>query len=217
MKKRIVPYLPHERISMRTAIWSCLLGVGLVAPLIIILASLQLPSTLDGDTAQQERYFDYVRYPGVLFLKAVVIYPLLEEIFFRGIVLQFLRRYTPILVSVFLSAAFFGITHLGYNVATALNAFLLGCFFAWIVVRSHSLYSSILCHSAFNFSWLFLIGPAFGLTERMLQPPTSHSQNPLEIFPVWWMLISIGLIVCGLIMLTKEFSRNEPNDSIKGN
>ena len=104
-----------------------------------------------------------------------MIFPLLEEFFYRGVILQILRRYTPLWFAVLFSAAFFGITHLGQGIATALNALLLGCLFAWLLVASGSLYPSILCHSAFNFSWLFLIAPGFGVTEKMLQHPAGYS------------------------------------------
>jgi membrane protease YdiL (CAAX protease family) len=202
-------FLPHQRISVQTAIWALVLGTGLVAPLIFVIACLPLPKVPHGGAAQQARYMGYVAHPGALFFKAGIIFPLLEEIFYRGLILQILWRYSSLWLAVVFSAAFFGVTHLGQGYATALNAFVLGCLFAWLVVQSRSLYPSMLCHSAFNCSWLFVIGPAFGLTEKILKHEGTSSLTPLEIFPVWWLVVSIGLLATALIMLTKQFSETE--------
>ena len=208
MNKEHAPFLPHERISARAAICSLAVGLGLVAPLVIFLACLPLPHAPD-DAALQQRFVDYAAHPGAVFFKAVIFFPLAEEIFYRGIILQIFRRYLSGSFSVFVSAAFFGVTHLGQGVSTALNAFCLGCFFAWLLMRSRSLFPSILCHSAFNFSWLFVLVPAFRLTEKILQLPADGSLHPMEIFPVWWVLVSVGVVAAGLAVLIKEFSKNE--------
>jgi membrane protease YdiL (CAAX protease family) len=210
MNKERAPFLPHEQISMRAAICSLALGLGLVAPLVIFLASLPLPRAQDADAAQQQRFADYAAHPAALFLKAIVFFPLAEEIYYRGIILQIFRRYLYGWFSALLSAAFFGVTHLGQGVSTALGAFLLGCFFAWLLMRSRSLWPSILCHSAFNFSWLFVLVPACKLTEKMLQHPAEGSLHPMEVFPVWWVLVSVGIVTAGLVVLTNEFSKKDP-------
>ena len=214
MGKLSAPFLPHERISLRTAICSLAVGVGLVAPLVVFLACLPLPHSPDADADQKQRLLEHAAHPGALFFKAVIFFPLVEEIFYRGIILQTLRRYFSGGFAVSFSAAFFGVTHLGQGIATALNAFLLGCFFAWLVMRSRSLYPAVLCHAAFNFSWLFVLVPAFGLNEKVQQHPTG-SLSPLEIFPMWWVLISVGVVSAGLFTLAKEFSEKACRTSLQ--
>jgi membrane protease YdiL (CAAX protease family) len=208
MKSENAPFLPHERISARTAACSLAVGLGLVAPLVIFLACLPFPHSPDAEVGRQQRNVEYAAHAGALFFKAVLFFPLVEEIFYRGIILQILRRYFSGWFAISFSAAFFGVTHLGQGVSTALNAFLLGCFFAWLVMRSRSLYPSILCHAAFNFSWLFVLVPAFGLNEKALRHPAG-SLSPLEIFPIWWVVASVGVVCGGLVVLTKELSKKE--------
>jgi membrane protease YdiL (CAAX protease family) len=206
---KAAPFVPHNQISARTGLWSFLLGVGLVGPLVLSIASLHLPQSAATVAASQRQFLYYVLHPGILFLRAVVIYPVLEEIFYRGLILQLLRRYCPLWFAILVSTAFFAVTHLGGGYGTAINAFLLGSFFAWLTVRTRSLFPSIICHAAFNFSWRFLIGPAFGITEKMLNPPLPFGAvYPLhEIFPLWWIAVSLGLVIAGLVMFTKAAPR----------
>ena len=207
------PFLPHQPIPVRAAVGSALVGVGLVAPLVVAMACLPLPRTTDGGAAEQQRYLDYAAHPGPLFLKAVLLFPLAEEVFYRGIILPLVRRYGPEWLAILFSAAFFGVTHLGQGAATALNAFLLGCLFGWLVIRSRSLYPSIVCHAAFNFSWLFVAIPGFGLMEKAAERQADSSVSPLEIFPAWWIVASVGMAAMGILMVSMDWMKRDAGKS----
>jgi len=206
-RRQAAPFVPLARITIRTLIWSTLLGVGVVCPLMIGLGWLDLPHSAKLAGIAQQRWIGYSLHPGALFLKAVLIVPALEEIFYRGIVLQLLRRYCPLSISVLVSAAFFGVTHLGNSATNAAFAFVLGGVFAWLIVRTRSLFAAIVCHAAVNFSWLFLLAPAFGLLEKTLAlnpelPPPAF--NPLtDIFPAWWLVVSLVLVIAAMVMIAK--------------
>lgn len=185
-----------------------MLGVGLVTPLLVMLGSLHLPSGIEEAAMRQHRFFEYTLHPFSLFLQAVVIFPLWEETFYRGMILQLLRRYVPTWFAVLITTLFFGATHLGQGWTTALNATLLGGIFAWLTMRTNSVIPSMLCHAAFNFTWFFLLGPAFGITDMIVNYTSGQAIHPPSLltgyFPAWWMIISLGLVIAGRILITRD-------------
>ena len=83
-------------------------------------------------------------------LVAVVLAPLAEEVFFRGMVQSMLRRYTgrpwPAIV---ITSLFFAMMHLGTRQAVP-SLFVLGVVLGYNYERSGRLYSPILIHALFN-------------------------------------------------------------------
>lgn len=202
-----VPFVPHRRISVRTAAWSVLLGLGLVAPAVILASLLQLPAT-PADASRPARFLEFMLHPGLLLLKAVVLAPLWEEIFYRGVILQLVRRYLSPVKALALSAVVFAVPHAGMGFGTATMALLIGVALGWVVIRTGSLYASALCHATVNFAWFFVLGPAFGITDKIINfTAGSAAPNPLtDLFPIWWIVVSVALIVGACIMLTRETS-----------
>jgi hypothetical protein len=207
----VVPFAPFARVTGRTAIWAVLLGIGLVTPVSVFSGLLSLPEIGSGVAAAQQRWLAYVLNPVAVALKALLVAPILEELFYRGLVLQLLRRYCPLWVAVLISSAFFGITHIGHGWANVVGAFALGGVFAWLVVRTRSLLSSMLCHAVVNFTWLFLVVPAFGLLDRIVHLDVSKpvaDVNALTLFPAWWLVVSIVLAGAAFRMLRKDNPRS---------
>ena len=93
----------------------------------------------------------------MLFLPVVVVAPVAEELFFRGLVLRgYVRCYGPA-KAVWGSAVLFAVFHL--NPWQAVLALPLGLAFAWLVLRTGSLVPAILGHAMVNFSRNFLLAP----------------------------------------------------------
>lgn len=209
-RRAAAPFLPLRRVSLRTGLWCVLLGVGVITPLALGIGLLHLPASAAASAAAQQRWLGYFNHPGALFLKAVLIVPLLEEIFYRGLVLQLLRRYCPPWFAIGLSSAFFAATHLGSGYATAVNALVLGGIFAWLVIHTRSLVSSVVCHATVNFAWLFLINPAFGVLEKIIMADSVSAlaaSDRLTLYPAWWLLTSLALTMAAVAMLRKDARR----------
>jgi membrane protease YdiL (CAAX protease family) len=84
------------------------------------------------------------------FLYFVLAAPILEELIFRGIMLDgLLKRYKP-LTAILVSSALFGLAHL--NPWQFVTGLVLGCFMGWVYFRSHSVGACILIHMSANFS-----------------------------------------------------------------
>ena len=79
---------------------------------------------------------------------AVVFNPIIEEIFFRGFLLTFLRNYMPALAAIVLSSAVFALAHL--NVGAALPLWFLGIVLGIAYEHTGSLLVPICIHGCFN-------------------------------------------------------------------
>jgi membrane protease YdiL (CAAX protease family) len=137
-------------------------------------------------------------HPGMTAVRALLIYPLLEELFYRGLVMQLLRRYLPTWVAVGFPTLFFAVTHMGSGLPNVVFAFAVGLFFSWLVIKTGSLYSSILCHAAINLTALFVLNPmldAHGYTR-----PEDFYRMP----PLLMLVGSLALLKWGVQILERE-------------
>jgi membrane protease YdiL (CAAX protease family) len=213
VRRAKAPFLPLAKISGRTVIWCVLLGVGIISPFAQLIGWLNLPVWPDSLQEAQRRWLSYLLHPEFLFLRAVLIYPIIEEVFYRGLILPLLRRYCSAWVAISVSSVLFGMAHLPQGFGSALNAFVLGLGFAMLVIQTRSLFASMLCHATINFTWLFLVAPAFGYLEGILQlnPALPAAAQKFGSLPAWWLVTSVTLAAAAVVML-KKFSgaRSKP-------
>jgi hypothetical protein len=90
----------------------------------------------------------------------VTLAPLLEELFFRGLLYPVLRRKIGLLMAVLLTAAGFAAIHsmqLGYAWAPLLSIFIVGVVFTLVRERWSSVASSFLMHCGYNFTLFSLL------------------------------------------------------------
>lgn len=82
------------------------------------------------------------------FLSIVILAPIIEELIFRGIILDgFLKRY-KIVTSLIISSFLFGILHI--NPVQAIPAFIGGIFLGWVYYQTRSVGMTILLHLSIN-------------------------------------------------------------------
>jgi len=77
-----------------------------------------------------------------------VLVPIVEELCFRGVILNRLAAWTPRWVAVAVSSLLFGIIHL--NVLQGLYATIVGVLLGWVYIRTRNLWAPIIGHIAFN-------------------------------------------------------------------
>ena len=138
-------------------VWAAILAFAVV-PLISLLFFL-LPETVQTDLERMQ--LDMVPTDALgwayLALAAVVLAPIIEEFYFRGVLFTWLVRKTPLMLAVGLSAAAFTVVH-GLTPALAgsgtifanLQIFVLGCLFALLYRYSGSLWVPMLAHGTYN-------------------------------------------------------------------
>ena len=105
----------------------------------------------------------------VAFFAVGVAGPLMEELLFRGILMNRLRERLPETVAIILQAGLFGVFHGNLTQGTA--AFLTGLMLGHCVMVTQSLAPAVLMHAAANLTALFLSGTEAGnriLHEKMM-------------------------------------------------
>ena len=197
------PYLPFRRMSLPTAVWAVVLGMAFVLPAsyaIHYLLPLPPASALQLATKAKLAAATPV---WLLALKALLIYPLLEECIYRGVIFQLLRRYLPLWAALLPPTLLFGLTHLGRSPANAVFAALVGLGLSWLAVRSRSLLPGILCHSAINLFVVFLLPITVNLAGvRAAATTPGFLTHPL---PLTLLVVSLVVLVAAARKLSAGF------------
>ncbi|WP_195972662.1 CPBP family intramembrane glutamic endopeptidase [Clostridium thermobutyricum] len=84
---------------------------------------------------------------GLIFM--LIIAPILEEIIFRGILFNYLKKHCNVAFAIIIQAIVFGVFH--GNVSQGVNAFVMGIILAIIYLYTNSLWGDILAHGLTNF------------------------------------------------------------------
>lgn len=99
----------------------------------------------------KKAFMDFGSQTGIFaFLLLVIAAPILEELLFRGIILDgLLKKYSP-LISILISSLLFGFAHL--NPWQFVNGLIIGIFSGWVYFRTRSVLPSIIIHASANLS-----------------------------------------------------------------
>ncbi|NOS93211.1 MAG: CPBP family intramembrane metalloprotease [Cyclobacteriaceae bacterium] len=221
----VIPFFSHESAIGLSLIYSlslCLaLGFGLfirrqyqfpvkrfsVVPVLIASVSLvgihllldPVTSLVPPSELFNKMLLETVKQPEPYFFMIVIAAPVLEELFFRGIILDgFLKNYNPkyaILASAFLFAVIHG------NLPQGIGAFLSGILIGWVYWKTGSVVAGIIIH---------LINNLVSFVSIMLTPEAELFMsmrdsigNPLNY---WLLVVGSGLIaLTGIGVLAKYY------------
>ena len=131
---------------------------------------------------------------------AVIIAPIVEELIFRKVLLDKLRRFGD-LPAILITGFAFGIFH--FNLSQFFYATVLGILFAYITIRTNRIIYSILLHMMMNF-----VGTAFA-------PLVANSQTPLGIgiTMIWFYgAMTVGSII--FILNIKKIKLIKPKERL---
>lgn len=125
--------------------------------------------------------------------------PLLEEILFRGIILDGLLKNYKAGVSIAFSSLLFALIH--GNVAQGLGAFLMGLFMGWIYWKTKSLYIPIILHFVNN---------AVSCAGIFIVPKEQIDINLIDIIAndqLYYALVFASIIFCaaGVLFIQKKY------------
>ncbi|MDD3927375.1 MAG: CPBP family intramembrane metalloprotease, partial [bacterium] len=133
------------------------------------------------------------------FVTVVVIAPLTEEFFFRGLVLRgFLDNY-GVGKAIFVSALLFGLLHL--NPWQFAGAIILGLVFGWWYVRTASLWPCLIGHAVNNAIPVILIG----LLKWSVPGYTESSSTVVRLHPLWLDAVGLAVVALGTWTLWRLF------------
>ena len=123
------------------------------------------------------------------FMRVVIIAPVVEELIFRGIILQGFRRNYSAFVSVFMSALLFALFHL--NPWQFPATFVLGLISGWIMVMNNNILLAIIVHSINNLMVLLSITYLEEISTMQIFSLENHAVMLISAAIV---IVSLGLI-----------------------
>lgn len=156
-----------------------------------------------------EQFRPLSRWHPALFITIAVFAPLLEELIFRGIILDgFLQRYAP-WKAIIWSSLVFGIAH--FNPWQFISAFILGIIIGWLYWKTRSLWPGIFLHF-FNNAGAYIVGTLLG--EEQMTTGTEDLLSPVaySILLFFSLYVTILFIHWIGVFLSRRpvFWKNEP-------
>lgn len=134
-------------------------GLGAVLQILAEVAGAELPTVQEEfrEAARDRQMAPYFAVGAVLFA------PVAEEIFFRGMLFQALRRHRGFWAGALVSAAAFALAHVNWgappqaNVLVFVIIFPLGVFLAWLFHRRGTIVVPVIVHAVFNVIGVLLL------------------------------------------------------------
>ena len=133
-----------------------------------------------------------------VFITVLLVAPIVEEMLFRGIILEGLERHYKLTTAVLTSSILFALVHLPVGVIVALNIFLLALFLAWVRLKSGSLMLCVICHATFN-AIPFVTMRIFKVDIPGFT--TTAANNAVQFQPHWFNALGLVLFVVGIFGL----------------
>lgn len=157
-----------------------------------------------------------------MFFYACLLGPILEELLYRGILLQSMRKYNE-RFAIFLSAVIFGLMHENYQ--QFILAFLLGIPLAVVAVKYNSLIPSIIAHIIVNTTGLVSNVVMQYFTPELYESALNGGDDISALSGTDWAVLGInalfrfgfaiaGLVV-GIICLVKGRNMSRPTPAGK--
>jgi membrane protease YdiL (CAAX protease family) len=152
----------YERLSLNKttpflAVTSFIAGLALQIPTSDFISFLEHTGVMSDKIAEYTKSMEAVMTGQSFLLQIIVIgilAPVIEEIIFRGLVFDQLRKNIPLSLALIIQALLFGIAHL--NLIQGLYAFLLGLLMGIALIRSRSLILPVAIHLGMNLSGVII-------------------------------------------------------------
>ncbi|HHV28823.1 CPBP family intramembrane glutamic endopeptidase [Acetivibrio mesophilus] len=149
-KQNVFEVLRFRKTGISNLGLSLILGASLNVFISYALVYLESIAPLENISKEYEQIMERVMDGNsiIVFITVGVMAPIIEEIIFRGLVLNELKKALPIYPAITLQALIFGIYHL--NLIQGLYAALLGIVLGIVTEKTRSIWAPILIHISFN-------------------------------------------------------------------
>jgi membrane protease YdiL (CAAX protease family) len=143
----ISEYLGLKSITKRTA----LINLAVIAGLIVLLELIGSAVGRSGDSGFSVDIYQTPGAPVLLWLASVIFAPVFEETFFRGFLFAgWLGSHIGAVATIVLTAVLWAALHMQYDLYGMASIFILGIAFGIVRLKTGSLWSTLLMHSAWN-------------------------------------------------------------------
>lgn len=187
-------------------------GLKIVIPLALMFIGLQIAISEFDNLMRYlvkppQKYVEQLRsaitgsHPALLFISLVIIAPITEEIFFRGILLRGMLKNHSHKVALIASSVMFGLMHI--NPIMILPATVIGIFLGWIFILTRSLWCCFFCHAINNL--VVFISVVFNL-ELKGYADFSGAAQEVAFQPLWLDVLGIVLLIVG-VYFTKKIAK----------
>jgi len=196
---------PEYRLKFNMEPYQVLLIVGLMT-----VAATTLISAVTDLLPESEWFNDYMSQlaqPNVFaFLTVVIAAPILEEILFRGVILQgLLKNYSPAKAIIW-SAVIFGVAHM--NMWQTTGAILAGLLLGWVYWKSNSIIPGMVIHFVNN-----LVGYIAMINTADANESLSDSIGDNLIYGVV-LLVALGFFILTWRWLNKRWNSPTPEPAL---
>lgn len=153
----------------------------------------------------KKAFMDFGSETGIFtFILMVIAAPILEELIFRGIILDgLLGKYSPV-KSILISSFLFGLAHL--NPWQLITGFIIGIFSGWVYYRTKSLSLSVIVHASANLSGFLM---RYFMDVDSLMDDTFLEICGGVVYMIWAIVGSIIIISICIYFLNKEFYKQK--------
>lgn len=197
LKKNLFKVCRFNKVNLKVLFYMIVFSIGL--SMLILFSMLILtplfPNIFEGYSLVQKSLI--LTHNSILSLIIVIVLiPIFEEIFFRGVIFGFLRDNYSIPLALVLQAFIFAICH--YNLIQGIYAFILGLFLGIFFYVTNSLYASLVANITYKFFGVFVIP----LIISYLQ------SAPLMVMNILFIIVSVVLLILGSHKLIKSFQKD---------
>lgn len=197
LKKNLFKVCRFNKVNLKVLFYMIVFSIGL--SMLILFSMLILtplfPNIFEGYSLVQKSLL--LTHNSILSLIIVIVLiPIFEEIFFRGVIFGFLRDNYSIPLALVLQAFIFAICH--YNLIQGIYAFILGLFLGIFFYVTNSLYASLVANITYKFFGVFVIP----LIISYLQ------SAPLMVMNILFIIVSVVLLILGSHKLIKSFQKD---------
>lgn len=183
-KENLIKRCKFKKINKEYIIYIFLIMLGLSLVIITFIDIMSNNSNIYEETNKNIK----ISCQSILAFSCTSIFtPIFEEIFFRGIIFNELRKSANIISAIILQSLIFAIAHM--NLIQGIYTFFLGIILAYFYIITNSIWSSILAHIIFNIMAI-CIGPII----------FSISHN----FSIIYIIIGLILLVGGTYYIFKN-------------
>lgn len=140
---------------------------------------------------------------GLTLLAVVIVAPVAEELLFRGMLTEMLRRHTGFVAAALCSSAVFALMHL--QPAVMVEAFLAGMILCYIYILTRSIYACILLHMFNN---------AIAMSMQVLEYRDKTLGEIVDSSSIYFILYAAAMVVVaiGAMHAARTMGRVDRND-----
>lgn len=172
------PILIHGKKHNNTlkCVYCVILGASLALFLNVLISFLKIAELSKTYGTVSDKQFSLTLPVGILLYG--IISPLAEEVVFRGLVFNRIRRNIGVYAAIILSSALFGVYH--FNIVQGLYGILMGLVIAWIYERYGGFIYPCLVHMGAN-TFIYLISGSEDGMKKMMTPATLITAGAISV------------------------------------